>query len=86
MAASNQEDKPFVLRLLFRHFTQAVECTNQIQQIKGTFHILASVNIVKIIHSDSKFTLYCIPLKGDMWEKYQNLAQSSAQHTTATKH
>lgn len=38
---------------LLRHLTQAMKCTNQIQQSLGIFHILASVNMIEIIHSDS---------------------------------
>lgn len=39
---------------LLRHLTKAMECTNQIRQIlRYIFHILASVNMVEIIHSDS---------------------------------
>lgn len=39
---------------LLRHLTKAMECTNQIRQsLRYIFHILASVNMVEIIHSDS---------------------------------
>lgn len=64
---------------LLRHLTQAMECTNQIQQSLGIFHILVSVNMIEIIHSDSSHGAALHPRRA-VREKQQQLAAGRPSH------